>query len=72
MNNQIPDLFHAKIIRVDQKHNLLLAWFGGQYINIYSLKTKRECDLITVEDPVRTGWTSFRAVKKKMKEIINK
>ena len=69
---KIPDLFGAKIVRVDKNRNQILIWFGGQYIKAYSLQTGQEADIMTVEEPVRAGWISYSQVKNKMREHINK
>lgn len=67
---KIPNLAHAKLVRVDKNKNKLLVWFGGKYIKIYSLKTGQEDNVITVEDPIKINWVSFSAVKNKMRNYI--
>lgn len=72
MDNQIPDLGKALLLRADKKNNKLLVWFGGEYIKIYSLHEKEELEKKIVVDPWHNGWVSITAAKQTMKDIMQR
>lgn len=71
MKKEIPDLLHAKIIRVDKNNNRLLVWFGEEKLKIYSLKTKEETKTIPLVT-ANKNWITMGYVKFKMDNIIQK